>query len=86
MGLGLHAQPRSQGIGRTGSCCCTLQPRQTAGAAPEVSVRLLLARRTDPRFQLTCIGPTPCPGLKVWPEDIETINAKAPEAINLEGF
>lgn len=25
-------------------------------------------------------------GLKVWPEDIETIKAKAPEAVNLEGF
>lgn len=25
-------------------------------------------------------------GLKVWPEDLETIKAKAPEAVNLEGF
>jgi len=25
-------------------------------------------------------------GLKVWPEDLESVKAKAPEAINLEGF
>lgn len=25
-------------------------------------------------------------GLKLWPEDLTTVKAKAPEAMNLEGF